>query len=48
MIIFFKNHEEDEVGRLVTDLISFYKKALFEVYFNSPQVGNNKNNCINL
>ena len=48
MIFFFKNHEEDEVERLVTDLILFFKTALFEVYLNSPQVGNNKNNCINL
>ena len=30
-IFFFKNHAENEPGRLVPDLSLFFKKALFEV-----------------
>ena len=29
--IFFKNHEENEAGRLVLDLLLLSKKALYEV-----------------
>ena len=29
--IFFKNHAENEAGRLVPDLFLFFKKALYEV-----------------
>ena len=29
--IFFKNHAENEPGRLVPELFSFFKKALYEV-----------------
>ena len=30
-IFFFKNHAEDEAGRLVPDLFLFFKKALYEI-----------------
>ena len=30
-IFFFKNHLENEAGRLVPDLVLFFKKALFDV-----------------
>ena len=30
-IFFFKNHAENEAGRLVLDLFLFFKKALYEV-----------------
>ena len=48
---FFKNHAQNDVGRLVPDLFLFFKKALYEVkasslicnlvsiYFDSPQHG---------
>ena len=29
--IFFKNHAENEAGRLVPDLLLFFKKGLYEV-----------------
>ena len=42
-IFFFKNHTENEAGKLVTDLLLFSKKALYEVkascLFDSPQPG---------
>ena len=48
-IFFFKNHAENEAGRLVPELFIFLKKALYEVktsavqlsfnYFDSPQLG---------
>ena len=45
-IFFFKNHEENEAGRLVPDLSLFFKKTLYEVKanglqlsFDSPQLG---------
>ena len=28
---FFKNHAENEAGRLVTDLFLYFKKALYDV-----------------
>ena len=31
MIFFFKNHAENEAGRLGTDLFLFFEKALYEV-----------------
>ena len=30
-IFFFKNHAQNETGRLVPDLFLFFKKALYEV-----------------
>ena len=30
-IFFFKNHAENEVGKLVPDFYLFFKKALYEV-----------------
>ena len=30
-IFFFKNHAENEAGRLVLDLFLFFKKAFYEV-----------------
>ena len=30
-IVFFKNHAENEVGRLVPDIILLFKKLLYEV-----------------
>ena len=30
-IIFFKNHGENEAGRLVPDFFLFFKKALYKV-----------------
>ena len=30
-ILFFKNHTGNEAGRLVLNLISFFKKGLYEV-----------------
>ena len=30
-IFFFKNHAENGLGRLVPDLVLFFKKALYEV-----------------
>ena len=48
-MIFFKNHAEDEGGRLVTDLFLFFKEALYgkrkmvcslvSIYFDSQQLG---------
>ena len=35
---FFKNNTENETGRLVTDLFLFFKKAVFEVKANGPQL----------
>ena len=45
-IFFFKNHAQNEAGRLVQDLFLVFKKALYEVnasglqlvltYFDSP------------
>ena len=47
---FFKNHSENEAGRLVPDLFLLFKKALYEIKqmawslvlitFDSPQLGN--------
>ena len=49
IFFFFKNHAENEAGRLVPELFIFLKKALYEVktsavqlsfnYFDSPQLG---------
>ena len=33
-IFFFKNHAKNEAGRLVPDLFSFFKRALYEVKAN--------------
>ena len=30
-MFFFKNHAENEVGRLIPDLFLFFKKDLYEV-----------------
>ena len=30
-IFFFKNHAENETGRLVPDLFLFFEKALYEI-----------------
>ena len=30
-MFFFKNHTENEAGRLVPDLFMFFKKALYEL-----------------
>ena len=39
-IFFFKNHAENEAGRLVPDLFLFFKIVLYEVNFDSPRLGN--------
>ena len=51
--IFFKSHRENETARLVPGLFLLFEKALFEIkkvvcslvsiYFNSPQLGIQKN-----
>ena len=40
-IFFFKNHGENESGRLVPDLFLFFKKALYEVKANGLQLSFN-------
>ena len=37
-IFFFRNHAENEVGRLVSDLFSFFEKTLYEVKANDPKL----------
>ena len=37
-MIFFKNHAENEAGRLVPDLISFFEKTLYEVKANDLEL----------
>ena len=37
-IFFFKNHAENEAGRLVPDLFLFFKKALYDVKANGMQL----------
>ena len=39
--IFFKNHAENETGRLVPELFLFFEKALHEVKANSLYLGFN-------
>ena len=41
-IFFFKNHGENESGRLVPDLFLFFKKALYEVEANGLQLSFNR------
>ena len=38
---FFKNHAENEPGRLFPELFLFFKKALWEVKGNGPQLSFN-------
>ena len=38
---FFKNHAQNEAERLVPDLFLLFKKALFEVKANGPQLSFN-------
>ena len=38
-IFFFKNHADNEAGRLVPDLFLFFKKALYKVKENVLQLG---------
>ena len=40
-MFFFKNHAENEAGRLVPDLFLFFKKALYEVKANDLQLSSN-------
>ena len=40
-IFFFKNHVENETGRLVPDLFLFFKKALNEVKANGLELSFN-------
>ena len=40
-ISFFKNHAENETGRLVLDLFLFLKKALYEVKASGLQLSFN-------
>ena len=35
----FKNHAENEAGRLVPDIFLFFKKALYKVKASGPQLG---------
>ena len=37
-MFYFKNHAENEAGRLVPDLFLFSKKALFEVNASNMQL----------
>ena len=37
-IFFFKNHAENEAGRLFPDVFLFLKKALYKVYANVLQL----------
>ena len=39
--IFFKNHAENEAGRLVPDHFLFFKKALYKVKASGLQIGFN-------
>ena len=41
IIFFFKTHAENEVGRLVADLLLFFKKALHEVKASGRQLSFN-------
>ena len=36
-IFFFKNRAEYELGRLVLDLVLFFKKALYKATWSTPQ-----------
>ena len=38
---FFKNHAENEAGRLVTDLFLYFKKALYDVKSSGLQLNTN-------
>ena len=38
-MFYFKNHAENEAGRLVPDLFLFFKKALYKVKSNGLQLG---------
>ena len=38
---FFKNHAENEAGRLVPNLFLFFKKALYEIKANGMQLSFN-------
>ena len=40
-ILFFKDHAENETGRLFSDLILFFKKASYEVKANGLQLSFN-------
>ena len=40
-IFFFKNHAENQAGRLVPDLFLIFKKALYEVKANGLQLNFN-------
>ena len=40
-MFFFKNHAENEAGRLVPDALLFFKKALYEVKASSQQLSFN-------
>ena len=39
IILFFKNHAENEAGRLVPDFFLFFKKAVYKVKANGLQLG---------
>ena len=40
-IFFFKNHDENDPGKLVPDLFLFFKKALYELKASSSQLNFN-------
>ena len=40
-IILFKSHGENEAGRLVSDLLLFFKKTLFDIKASSLQLSFN-------
>ena len=40
-LFYFKNHAENEAGRLVPDLFLFFKKALYEVKASGLQLSFN-------
>ena len=40
-IFFFKNHAENEAGRIVLDLFSFFWKTLYEVKANGLELSFN-------
>ena len=41
-MFFFKNHTENEAGRLVLDLFLLFQKALYEVKRIGLQISSNK------
>ena len=47
-MFFFKNHTQNEAGRIVPDLFLFFKKALYEVKAQSLQLSFNVSIASNL